>query len=108
MINVTILKNSNLEPIGFEMSGHAEYAEPGADIVCSAVSAIAITTVNAIESLTEDDFSIESNQENGDMDLRINGTPSHDAVMIMKAYEIGMTGICESYDDYICLTFKEV
>ncbi|MGN0395574.1 MAG: ribosomal-processing cysteine protease Prp [Coprococcus sp.] len=108
MINVTILKNSNSEPVGFQMSGHAEYADPGEDIVCSAASAIAITTVNSIELLTDDDFSVECNQENGDMNLLIKGVPGHDVIIIMKTYEIGITKLYESYDDYICLTFKEV
>ena len=38
------------------MQGHAGYAEPGQDIVCAAVSALVINTINAIEAFTEDDF----------------------------------------------------
>lgn len=37
-----------------KISGHAEYAEEGFDIVCASVSCIAITTVNAIISINED------------------------------------------------------
>ena len=39
---------------GFQLKGHAEYAEPGEDILCSAVSALAINTVNSLEELTRD------------------------------------------------------
>jgi len=36
------------------ISGHAEYADEGYDIVCASVSCIAITTVNALISINED------------------------------------------------------
>ena len=39
---------------GFQLKGHAGYAEPGEDILCSAVSALAINTVNSLEELTKD------------------------------------------------------
>ncbi|MEF2243336.1 MULTISPECIES: ribosomal-processing cysteine protease Prp [unclassified Paenibacillus] len=35
----------------FTISGHADYGEHGEDIVCAAVSAVSIGTVNAIEKL---------------------------------------------------------
>ena len=37
-----------------KISGHADYAEEGFDIVCASVSSIAITTVNALISIDED------------------------------------------------------
>ena len=40
MIDVVIYQNSNSEYIGFKTDGHAEYDDPGQDIVCSAVSAL--------------------------------------------------------------------
>ena len=39
---------------GFSMTGHAEYADPGEDILCAAVSALAFNTANAIAALTKD------------------------------------------------------
>lgn len=36
-----------------KISGHADYADEGFDIVCASVSSIAITTVNAIVSYDE-------------------------------------------------------
>ena len=37
-----------------KISGHADYAEEGFDIVCASVSCITITTVNALISIDED------------------------------------------------------
>ena len=46
MIKATIYKTGRHEYAGFDISGHAEYSESGSDIVCAAVSAIVINTIN--------------------------------------------------------------
>lgn len=66
MINVKISKNENrIDKV--EILGHADYADYGKDIVCSGVSSIVTTTVNAILTfdkkyisyeMLEDDFII--------------------------------------------------
>ena len=53
MIRVTVEK-SNDTYVSFRSKGHAGYAPAGEDIVCAAVSALIITTVNSIETFTED------------------------------------------------------
>ena len=45
MITARIFRNEQGIISGFEISGHAGYAEEGSDIICSAVSAIAYTAV---------------------------------------------------------------
>ena len=64
MIHVTIFQNKYKECVGFQTEGHAEYANPGQDIVCAAASILVINTINAIEEFTEDDASLIS--EDGD------------------------------------------
>lgn len=52
MIRISITKNGNyIKKITFK--GHADYADYGKDIVCAAVSATMLCTVNAILSLNE-------------------------------------------------------
>jgi len=53
MIKVKIEKN-NSKYKKITISGHAEYDDLGKDIVCSAVSSIATTTVNGILSLDKE------------------------------------------------------
>ena len=45
MITARIFRNSQKKVTGFEISGHAGYAEEGSDIICAAVSAIAYTAI---------------------------------------------------------------
>lgn len=45
MITVKIRRNQAQEVIAFSVEGHADYAPPGEDIVCAAVSVLAQTIV---------------------------------------------------------------
>ena len=53
MIKIDIKKKDDVVNY-IKISGHADYAEAGYDIVCASVSCIAITTVNALISINED------------------------------------------------------
>lgn len=62
MITVTIKKEQD-HFTNIQISGHAMYADYGKDIVCSAVSSIAITTVNAILALSLNSISYQVNDQ---------------------------------------------
>ncbi|MGX7329131.1 ribosomal-processing cysteine protease Prp [Enterococcus bulliens] len=51
MINGTFNRDASGRIVAFELSGHANAGEYGMDIVCAAVSALSISTVNGIEAL---------------------------------------------------------
>ena len=50
------------------ITGHANYAQYGKDIVCAAVSSIALTSCNAILSLED---TILAKEESGKLDIKI-------------------------------------
>ena len=62
MIKVTIYKTEWQEYAGFDMEGHAGYAEAGEDIVCAGVSALVINALNSIERFTDDETSCVSDE----------------------------------------------
>lgn len=74
MISVRVLRDSASGIRGFEVSGHAGYAEAGYDIVCSAVSALCIAIANGLEKYCPSPVSIES----GDGLLRVVSSESSD------------------------------
>ena len=49
MIKITVMKHAG-EYRGFVVSGHAGFAKAGKDIICSAVSVLTVTTVNALDA----------------------------------------------------------
>ena len=61
MINITVKKRKG-SYLDFLSKGHAGYAEEGQDIVCAAVSALIITTVNSLEKFTEEQIEAEADE----------------------------------------------
>ena len=98
MIWVTVVRTKDNQIRSFQVSGHAEYAESGQDIVCSAVSALTITTINALSMYTSQVFETDADEESGC--ITVNFTDS----MIL-----GLRTIENEYnDEYIHVDFREV
>ena len=49
MIKVIIKRDKDKVAKGIEISGHAGYAEYGQDIICAAVSVLALNMANSVE-----------------------------------------------------------
>ncbi|MGM0213561.1 ribosomal-processing cysteine protease Prp [Enterococcus sp. AZ109] len=65
MIQGTFTRNEAGRIVSFELSGHAQSGEYGHDIVCAAVSALAISTVNGIDALAGTQPIIDANEVEG-------------------------------------------
>ncbi|MCI8514844.1 MAG: ribosomal-processing cysteine protease Prp [Lachnospiraceae bacterium] len=107
MIKVTIVTDSDGEYKGFQITGHADYEEYGKDIICAAVSCLALNTMNSIEALTDD--GTYGVTEDGLLKFRFTGGCSEQAELLMDSFVLGLTGIQEKYgSDYMKFRFKEV
>lgn len=109
MIKVTLLTKSN-NLIGFEMSGHAGYAEYGNDIVCAAASVLAINTVNSIEAFTEDLFDCTVGEDDGLLQFKlISNKINEKSELLLKAFKLGIQSIEQQYGNtYIDIKTEEV
>ena len=110
MIHVVIYQNEKEECIGFQTEGHAEYADPGQDIVCAAASVLIINTMNAIELYTEDAFSVFSDEETGMISWHLEGNPSKEAgLLLLNSLILGLQRMeDEQYTEFIDIIFEEV
>lgn len=109
MIDITIYENREQEYTAFQCLGHAGYAPAGEDIVCAAVSALVINTVNSIETLVSDAFDMETDQDSGQIDFSLREGYSKESLLLIRSLVLGLQGIQNNYgNDYIMLTFKEV
>ena len=105
MINVSIYKNAENLITGFKVSGHADYSEYGSDIVCSAVSALVINTINSIENFTSDRFHLDQDEKKGFIEFRMISQISNNANVLLSSLALGLQGITETYSNkYIKLT----
>ena len=107
MIEVTLFQKGG-SLTGFLFSGHAGAGEYGYDIVCSAVSVLAINTCNAIESFTDEPFRLDTGEEDGWMELSFTEHPGYDAQLLMKTLVLGLQSIADQYSAFIHFDIEEV
>ncbi len=86
---------------GFSFKGHAGAGEYGYDIVCSAVSALSINTVNALEAFTDVPFEEESSEDGGYLSCKLKDADDRDGQLLMKTLRLGITQMAESYPENI-------
>lgn len=107
MITVEIRK-SNGEYTGFSSKGHAGYAEAGFDIICAAVSALTVNTINSIEKFTDDAFKAEA--KDGMLRWKFTEFPlSKETNLLMDSLILGLYDIQENYGkNYIKIIEKSL
>ncbi len=94
------VKIDNLDvPSYIKITGHAEYAESGKDIVCSSVSTAFIMTVNQIE-LFGKIHDINYKLESGDFELEIL-SQSEEVGKIVLNFVYTIKSLEEQYSKYI-------
>ena len=109
MIHVTIFQNKYKECVGFQTEGHAEYADPGQDIVCAAASVLIINTMNAIELYTEDEFTIDVDESSARIHFMIKNKPSKESLLLLNSLILGLQRMeDEQYTEFIDIIFEEV
>lgn len=108
MITFTLWR-SGQQYRGFSSKGHAGYADEGMDVVCAAVSALVINTVNAVEAFTEDPFEVEQAEDGGFLQLTFPEAPGERAALLMDSLVLGMQQIEAEYgNQFVTLVYEEV
>ena len=94
MIDVTLFQNDSGDYVGFRMTGHAEYAEYGSDIVCAAVSVLVINTINSVD----DEFNSAVHEEKDIVLFGIKSEKvSESAKLLLNSLVLGLEGIQAEY-----------
>jgi len=102
MITVKLFHKLNDNPdlkkffLGFEISGHAGFANHGKDIVCAAVSVLSINTANALSELTSNKVDIQMNDD-GYLKVTAKELDSY-GELLLDAFVLS---ILNTYDDYL-------
>lgn len=92
MITVYIRKNE------ISVQGHAGAAPHGQDIICSAVSTLVCTLVNAIDALTKDKIEYSISEGMGLIRYR---DLSEKGKLLVDSFFIGIVSIAEQYPEYV-------
>ncbi|GGF88498.1 ribosomal-processing cysteine protease Prp [Paenibacillus aceti] len=103
MIIVSVLRQVDDSIVGFKVSGHANYADHGKDIVCAGVSAITVGTVNSIEELAG--VAMECQMKSGFLNAKLPAdvkTEASDQVqLLLSSMVVMLKSIEDSYGTYI-------
>lgn len=83
------------------INGHANYAEPGKDIVCAGVSTLVQTLIQSVEELTTD--KIQYDMQPGAVHIKF-WCLSDPTRALVSAFFIGVKLIAETYPDNVKLT----
>lgn len=108
MTIVTMYQDKSRQYTGFKIMGHSGYADAGEDIICSAISVLAINTINSIETFVTDIYSYEEDEALGYMKFSLENT-NHDTQLLLKSLVLGLSTIQKQYKSkYLKVKFEEV
>lgn len=102
-INFLITKNNKLK--GFEIKGHANFAENGKDIVCAAVSSAAYMTINLIEEILKINADVKIDE--GYMKLFVD-LDDEKCVIVLKGFKFHMHNLQNIYQNNLRINYTEV
>ena len=109
MIAITVYQNSKGHKTGFKSKGHAGFSDYGYDIICAGASALVINFINSVEELCHAKYSLDTDEETGMIDYRLDKPATGDVALLMDSMILGLKGIQRDYgNEYIILDFKEV
>ncbi|MBR5322358.1 MAG: ribosomal-processing cysteine protease Prp [Clostridia bacterium] len=115
MIKFTFFKRDGVY-YGFEEKGHAGYAESGEDIVCSAVSAMTMLIINAIEVAYASDVEYTIDEDTTDIKVVARGALTEFEADerkrfaisgLIEAYYLQLNDMLEEYYDYLDVSEQE-
>ncbi len=100
MIRIRVTRKAG-EIVSLVCQGHAGYAEEGRDIVCAAVSVLAFTCANALESVAQVQAKVE--EKDGFLSIFLPENAGHDAQTVMNTVLQGIRDLCDAYPTYLQL-----
>ncbi|MBQ4638975.1 MAG: ribosomal-processing cysteine protease Prp [Clostridia bacterium] len=100
MIRIRVTKEAG-EITSLVCQGHAGYAEEGHDIVCAAVSVLAFTCANALESVAHVKAKVE--ERDGFLSIYLPPNAGHDAQTVMNTVLQGFRDLNDAYPKYLQL-----
>ena len=89
------------------ISGHAEYDDYGKDIICSAMSMLAINTVNSLQFIAEETFDVEQDEDEGLISAEFDHKPNEKAEILLASFELGVQGVIDQYgNEFVSLVYE--
>jgi hypothetical protein len=90
--------------------GHAEYARRGKpDILCAAISALTISTINSLEELAGEKLKVEQNDKTGFLKCDFESSLQENSHFLMDSMVFSLETLSREYGEkYLQVKFEEV
>ena len=110
MTTIVIEKSPEGAYKGFTCMGHAGFARKGKpDILCSAISALSIHTINGLAKAAGQKLDVKEDESTGFMRCIILDSPGEGARCLMESFEDSVRKLSEEYGEkFLQIQFKEV
>ena len=114
MTTIIIRKDNENTYRGFICMGHAGYAKKrlfgkSPDILCSAISALVISTMNSLEELAGEKLAVTSNEETGFIKCDFESVLQEKSVFLMDSMVFSLENLSKEYGaQYLQVKFEEV
>ena len=109
MITINIVRDKSGFIWQYIVDGHAGFAEEGSDIICSAVSTVAYTGINALEELVGiKNYGIEKGYMICSVPTDISPELKEKVSIILETIVVGFKQLQLTYEDYVSVLDEEV
>lgn len=110
MTTVTIRKDQKQAYRGFTCIGHADYAGKNQpDILCAAISALVIGTLNSLTDLAGEKLSVDTDEATGFIRCDFQGTLQEKSSFLLDAMVFNLENLSREYGKkYLLVKFEEV
>lgn len=107
MIKVYIYRNKAGKIFGYKINDH------GDPIVCSAVSALALNTINSIEVFTDEKYLCDYEEDGGFLSLEISSIKydhkfDDKVELLINSFVLGVESIKKEYNNDIDIIYRDV
>ena len=111
MIEVKFKEDDHGNLLSFEITGHAGYLVEGEDIICAAVSVLAIETVNSVERLAGYQMLVdEADDEGGYLYAEIlserEAEQQYITQILLKHLFYSLEDVAQTYPDYVTIKMQ--
>ena len=89
----------SISTTNIQVDGHAGYAEPGKDIICSAISVLTFNLIKSIESLTKDKIKYHDDTP-GHINIEFENL-SEKSKLLIDSFFIGISDVATAYPEYV-------
>ncbi len=110
MINIIIKRNNQNEIVSYSVTGHAQTAPHGEDLVCAAVSVLAQTTILGLYQVLDQqpEFNIAEGDLRCKMKDSLTATQRREATILLETMLVGLKNIQQQYPKIIAIDDEEV